>query len=88
MTPSTIRKVTSYEVSVITELCTTRFEFPTAKLAASAALLAARSATMSPEALTLATFKVGRYCTRVSWSNVLRTCHVEVARLVRHYSKD
>ena len=71
---------TEYEVTVITDACVTRVPFPTAKLAALAALLACRAVAEEPVAYTQEAFLLRRGITRTAWSNRLRTAHVEVAR--------
>jgi len=54
--------------------------FPTAKNAASAALLIYRTTAEQPTAANIDTFMLKRSCTRLSWSNNLRTIHIEIYR--------
>jgi hypothetical protein len=58
----------------------TTFEFPTAKLAAQAALLAARMLADSPSTHALRDYMTGRRVSMCGWSNRDRTAHVEVRR--------
>jgi hypothetical protein len=74
---------TEYQVTVITDACVTRVSFPTAKLAALAALLACRAACDNPVAYTQETFLLRRSITRTAWSNGFGTAHVEVTRITR-----
>ena len=71
---------THYEVTVITEQSTTRMPFPTAKLAAFAALLACRSTGAAADSAIdlIPHFTLGRRASRATWSNGTRTHHVEV----------
>lgn len=58
----------------------TTFEFPTAKLAAQAALLAARMLADEPSTHILRDYLIGRLQSACGWSNRKRTAHVEVRR--------
>jgi len=54
--------------------------FPTARTAAQAALLIYRATAEQPTAASLDTFMLGRHCTRLVWSNALRTIHIGIYR--------
>ncbi len=77
-----IPPVPCYTVTVtrsdVPSVCT--FEFPTAKLAAQAGLLAARMLADEPNTHTLHDYMTGRRVSMCGWSNRDRTAHVEVRR--------
>ena len=64
--------------SDVPSICT--FEFPTARLAAQAALLAARMLADEPSTHALRDYMTGRKVSMCGWSNRGRTAHVEVRR--------
>jgi len=56
------------------------FPFPTIKTAAQAALLIYRATAEQPTATSIDTFLLGRQASAISWSNALRTIHIEIRR--------
>jgi hypothetical protein len=77
-----IPPVSCYHVTVtrsdVHTICT--FEFPTARLAAQAALLAARILADEPSTHALRDYMTGGRVSMCAWSNRDRTAHVEVRR--------
>ena len=75
-----IPAVAAYHVTVIRSdfHVPTTFEFPTAKLAAQAALLAAKMLADEPSTHILRDYMTGRKVSMCGWSNRDRTAHVEV----------
>ena len=78
MTTRTINYTVTVTRSDVPSICT--FEFPNAKLAAQAALLAARILADEPSTHALRDYMTGRRVSMCGWSNRDRTAHVEVRR--------